>query len=117
LANCNHPWETIIEAGRRWLMIPHFPLPAGYNREACRLAIEMPASYPGAQLDMFFCDPPVMLLNGAAPPMTEHRETIDGVPFQRWSRHRPDGTWSPSKDSLATHFGLIDTSLTREVGA
>lgn len=117
LTNCSHQWETIIEAGRRWLVISHFPLPAGYNCDACRLAVEIPASYPGAQLDMFYCDPPLMLVNGGAPPMTESRETIDGVQFQRWSRHRPDGAWSPSKDSLATHFGLIDMSLAREVGA
>jgi len=92
-------------------------VPTGFNHASCQVAVEIPKAYPTAQLDMFYCDPPLALKNGAAPDRTESRESIDGVQFQRWSRHRPDGKWSASKDNVATHFGLIDASLAREVGA
>ena len=44
---------------------------------------------------------------------TQHIETITGLPFQRWSRHRQ---WDVARDTLATHLALIDESLLREVG-
>lgn len=108
-------WETVNE-GRRWLIIHDYQLPTGYNVSSCTIAVEIPASYPTAQIDMFFCDPHLQLVNGTTPQATEHRETIDGKTFQRWSRHRPNGAWSAAKDSVATHFGLVEEALCREVG-
>ena len=75
--------------------------------------IEVPVSYPGAQLDMFYCHPPLALQSGAAIPQTQHLETITGLPFQRWSRHRQ---WDATRDTLATHLALVDEALHREVG-
>ena len=118
LAASNYRWETITAGARRWLLIHNYLLPKGYNAGTCRLAFEVPATYPAAQIDMFYCDPPLSVLGGAAPPATDVRETIDGVSFQRWSRHRcADNPWSPSRDSISTHLGLVDESLGREVGA
>lgn len=108
-------WETASD-GRRWLIIQDYQLPKGYNVPSCTIAVEIPASYPTAQIDMFYCDPHLKLANGSVPPATEHRETIDGKPFQRWSRHRPSGAWSAAKDCVASHFGLVEESLCREVG-
>ena len=106
-------WETLVDNGRRWLMIRNYPLPAGYQVAAATLGVEVPVSYPGAQLDMFYCHPPLALISGAVIPQTQHVETVLGLPFQRWSRHRP---WNPVCDTLATHLALIDTSLLQEVG-
>lgn len=108
-------WEAVSE-GRRWLIIQDYQLPQGYDVATCTIAIEIPTSYPSAQIDMFYCVPHLKLASGVIPPTTEHRETIDGKSFQRWSRHRPDGVWSPVKDGVASHFGLIEESLCREVG-
>ena len=77
------------------------------------IAIEVPVSYPGAQLDMFYCHPPLALQSGAGIPQTQHLETITGLSFQRWSRHRQ---WDAARDTLATHLALVDESLRREVG-
>jgi hypothetical protein len=106
-------WETLIDAGRRWLFIRGYPVPPGYRSSSTDIAVEVPVSYPGAQLDMFYCNPALALPSGAAIPQTQHMETVTGKPFQRWSRHRQ---WDPARDTLATHLALIDESLLREVG-
>ena len=106
-------WETLIDGGRRWLIIREYPLPLGYRAPAADVAIEVPVSYPGAQLDMFYCHPLLALQTGAAIAQTQQMETITGLPFQRWSRHR---RWDAAHDTLATHLALVDGSLRREVG-
>ena len=106
-------WETLIDGGRRWLILRNYPLPSGYRSPVADIAIEVPVSYPGAQLDMFYCHLPLGLNTGATIPQTQCIETITGLPFQRWSRHRQ---WDPARDTLATHLALVDESLQREVG-
>lgn len=105
-------WETVTDGGRRWLLIRAYPLPAGYTAATADIAIEVPVSYPGAQLDMFYCHPALALCSGAAIPQTESIETITGLRFQRWSRHRQ---WDAARDTLATHLALVDESLGREI--
>ncbi len=105
-------WETLLDAGRRWLLIRNYPLPVGYRSTVTDIAVEVPVSYPGAQLDMFYCHPPLALQSGGVISQTQHTESITGLPFQRWSRHRQ---WNPAHDTLATHLTLIDESLRREV--
>jgi hypothetical protein len=106
-------WETLVDGGRRWLILRNYPVPSGYRSSVMDIAIEVPVSYPGAQLDMFYCHPPLALPSGAAIPQTQHLETITGLPFQRWSRHRQ---WDAARDTLATHLALVDEALRREVG-
>jgi hypothetical protein len=113
LDHLGRPWETLVDAGRRWLIIRNYPLPPAYHSPVADIAIEVPVSYPGAQLDMFYCHPALALQSGAAIPQTQHLETITGLPFQRWSRHRQ---WDAARDTLATHLALVDESLRREVG-
>jgi len=105
-------WETLVDAGRRWLIIRSYPVPFGYRSPVTDVAIEVPVSYPGAQLDMFYCHPPLALHSGAAIPQTQHLEPVTGLPFQRWSRHRQ---WDAVRDTLATHLALVDESFRREV--
>lgn len=106
-------WETLVDAGRRWLIIRGYPVPSGYRSQVTDIAIEIPVSYPSAQLDMFYCYPPLMLATNVAIGQTQHMEPITGLLFQRWSRHRQ---WDPARDTLAIHLALIDESLRREVG-
>ncbi len=114
LEGCGYRWQTVDE-GRRWLIISDYRLPGGYGLATCDLAIEIPPPYPAAELDMFYCYPPLARSNGAAIPKTEARRSIGGTTYQRWSRHRESGQWSPSHDSVATHLGLVEESLSREV--
>ncbi|MEQ1718146.1 MAG: E2/UBC family protein [Hyphomicrobium sp.] len=107
-------WETALDGQRRWLTLSHYGLPGGYTAAHSNIAIEVPTSYPTAQLDMFYCHPPLVRQTGGIIAQTEHFETICGVPHQRWSRHRQ---WDMSRDTLATHLALVDESLRREVEA
>jgi hypothetical protein len=112
LARLGITWETISDGGRRWLLLRNYPLPPGYQQALADVAIEIPVTYPGAQLDMFYCCPPLALVSGMNIPQTENRETIVGQHFQRWSRHRD---WNPACDTLVIHLALIDESLCRQV--
>lgn len=116
LENAGLRWQTFVD-GHRWLIVEGYPLPPGYNAARCKIAVEIPESYPSAQLDMFFCEPH-LTANGAVPPQTQHRQVIAGTQFQRWSRHRGAGSeWTPGVDNLESHFALIEHALTREVDA
>jgi hypothetical protein len=111
-------WATIVDGGRRWLIFRDFPLPPGYNVARCAIAVEVPGNYPAAELDMFFCFPPLSRTSGHQIPQTESQMTILGQTYQRWSRHRgPGSPWRMGVDSALTHLALIEGALAREVDA
>lgn len=115
LDSASHRWETVIDGERRWLLLHDYKLPVGYQQSSTTLAIEVPALYPAAELDMFYCTPALSLQTGAGIPQTEYQQPIFGEVFQRWSRHRASQVWSPTGDSVVTHLGLVEESLQREV--
>jgi hypothetical protein len=110
-------WETLVEGGRRWLILRHFMLPAGYNHGVVDIAIDVPAQYPRAEIDMFHCFPHLTLKSGGVICATTGRTSIQGHPFQQWSRHLYGQTrWNPTTDSVMTHLAVIDAALSKEVG-
>lgn len=116
LAKMDCDWETVTEGARRWFIYHNYPLPDGYNVSQVELAIEVPTSYPGAQLDMFYCYPHLTLNSKKGIPQTQATEQISGNNFQRWSRHRGSSSaWNPASDNLITHLGLVEESIVREV--
>jgi hypothetical protein len=108
-------WETFTEAGVRWLLIHGYPVPAGYDQTSFSLALQIPITYPAGQIDMFYCYPHLALVSGGSIPKTQHRVAVLGQPYQRWSRHRPNGGWDRHKDNVVTHLALVEESLLREV--
>ena len=109
-------WETVVSEGRRWLLIHDFQLPVGFNRPTALLALDIPPTYPGAEIDMFYFNPPVGLANGGGIPSTHITATINGIVFQGWSRHRgPQSRWNPTTDNVVTHLGLVEGALHKEV--
>lgn len=115
--NANYPgWEAIVERGRRWLLLQDYALPSGYTVDAVCLALEIPPTYPAAQIDMFYLLPAAVLRSGGQIPATEYREDIRGQQFQRWSRHRGAGNqWSSSHDNVVTHLALVESAILKEV--
>lgn len=110
-------WETVIDAGRRWLLIHHYRVPAGYTAGQTLLALEIPPTYPGAQIDMFYTYPPLALASGRRIDCTHIPASIGGLAFNGWSRHRgPGSPWNPAADNVSTHMALVESALLKEVG-
>lgn len=110
------PWETKKIGGQRWLIISDYPVPEGYTATTVTLSLLVPPTYPGAEIDMFFVYPPLEKTTGGKIPATEARRSIDGLPFQQWSRHRRSGSlWKPGRDNVMTHLALVEAALNKEV--
>jgi hypothetical protein len=109
-------WQAIVENGRQWILLPEYRVPAGYSLSATSLAMEIPPTYPMAQIDMFYLFPEAALSTGAPIPATEARENIQGKHYQRWSRHRNGrSVWRPGIDNVMTHLALVESALLQEV--
>ena len=107
-------WETMND-GSQWVLLNKFPLPVGYTQNVAVVAIRLETGYPDAQLDMVYFYPALTRRDGKAIPQTNVTQTINGRPFQRWSRHRtPQNPWLPGQDSLGTHILLVEDWLERE---
>lgn len=109
-------WETVLDNQRRWLLIFGYSVPAGYNQQQITLALEVPPTYPGAQIDMFYVFPSLALNSGQTIECTQVQEAICGQSYQRWSRHRSDACqWRPDSDNVVTHLALVESALAKEV--
>lgn len=107
-------WETIVEAGVRWLLLHAFPVPEGYNHRTVIVAVMISACYPEAPLDMAYFYPHLARTDGRAIGALSS-QIIDGKNFQRWSRHRTgQNPWRPGVDDLAAHLALVEHWLERE---
>ncbi|WP_297447186.1 multiubiquitin domain-containing protein [Acidiferrobacter sp.] len=115
-------WETIVDntvanQSRRWLLIHNYPVPAGFTVDHALLALEIPLTYPGAQIDMFYTSPPLALTSGRAIDRTQVSATLLGAPFNGWSRHRgAQSRWSPVSDNVSTHLALVESAMAKETG-
>lgn len=122
LNNLSLRWETIIETvapnqQRRWLLVHNYPVPAGFTVDYTVLALEIPPTYPGAQIYGFYTNPPLALKSGRTIPSTQLSAEILGVTFNGWSRHRGrQFPWNPTIDNVATHMALVDAAMAKEVG-
>jgi hypothetical protein len=110
-------WETIIEANRRWLLLHEYPLPPGYTVGHTKLALEIPPTYPGAQIYGFYAYPPLALACGRVIESTQLRGVLLGVEFHGWSRHcGPAAPWNSATDNGVTQLALVDAALVKEIG-
>jgi hypothetical protein len=109
-------WETVIDQERRWLLIYEYPIPRGFTARLTTLALEIPLTYPGAQIDMFYTSPRLALASGRAIDRTQVSATILGTGFNGWSRHRgAQSPWNPESDNVKTHLALVESAISKEV--
>lgn len=99
------------EAGMVCVVIPAFPLPAGFDRPASDLLVRLATGYPDVAPDMWWFDPAVKRIDGATIPATESREHHLGREWQRWSRHLQPGQWKSGIDSLESYIALVRKEL------
>lgn len=110
------PWETVSDAQGRWVILRGCTIPAGFNHREVSIAVRLETGYPRTPLDMAYVDPPLRRDTGAVIPCTEAAQVIDGLPWQRWSRHyTPVNPWRVGVDSVATHLTLARSWIEREL--
>lgn len=108
-------WETVVEEKTRWVMVHEYPVRAGYNQTKVSLALEIPPSYPDAQIDMVYFSPQLARADARSIAQVTER-AIDGRQWQRWSRHRTEANpWRRDCDGIETHLLLVDEWLEREL--
>lgn len=99
-----YKWETVVDGGTKWLIVYGYPIPDGYNHRTADLALRIPPSYPDDQIDMVYFSPGLALTNGRTIRQLS-ASTIDGKPYQQWSRHRTGANpWRAGLDGVGTHL-------------
>ena len=116
LVEQGHKVRAINYNGKYWLLISDWPLSSGYTIDRVNVAIEIRPGYPDTELDMPYFNPHIHRSDGILIPQTQVREQIDGIDYQRWSRHRSSGniSWRPGLDCIRTHLIYIDSWFKRE---
>jgi len=114
LAARSGSWEAIVENNTKWVIIPDYPIPEGYNHRSASAALRISPSYPDDQIDMVYFYPALALTSGRAiRQLTPH--ALDGKQYQQWSRHRKPGEWRPGIDNICTHLLQVDGWLEKEL--
>jgi hypothetical protein len=106
-------WETLKAPNGQWLLLHGFGFPSGYNLPSGSVAIQIPASYPVAGLDMAYFSPHLQRVDGQTLRQTQCEMQIDGKSWQRWSRHYG---WIPGQHNVGTHILLVRHWLDHGVG-
>ena len=100
-------WETVHDRGMQWVIIHNYPVAPGYNNQNVLVAIKIETGYPRSPLDMAYFYPALQRLDGK-PINAICCQLIDGLQYQRWSRHRtPQNPWREGVDDLSTHMTLV----------
>lgn len=107
-------WEAIIENKTKWVIIPNYSIPEGYNHRSASAALRISPSYPDDQIDMVYFYPALALTSGRAIQKLTLCQ-IDGKQYQQWSRHRKSGEWRPGIDNICTHMLQVDDWLQKEL--
>lgn len=101
------PFEALKQPdGWTYLVVPNYPLPAGYLPRAIQLLIKLPPLFPEAAPDMFWVSPNVRLEAGTAPQGTS-TETVLGSNWQRFSWHLQPGAWRPGISTLRDYLRCV----------
>ena len=103
------------ESGMTCVVLPRWPLPRGFNRDAADLLVRLHPGYPDVPPDMWWFRPAVHLANGTFLRATGVVEVHLGREWQRWSRHFNNGQWQSGVDGLASFLALIRQDLERSV--
>lgn len=86
----------------RWVRIPSYPLPAGWNRTSTDVAFQIPVGYPGTP-PYGICTPTGLLFNELPPDNCVAADPQ--LPFGgSWCRFswQPDGPWQPAVEITAS---------------
>lgn len=100
-----------LDGGMINIVIPSFPLPAGFTLGAADLLLRLSAGYPDVPPDMWWFEPAVRRVDGQTIAATESQEAYLGRTWQRWSRHLQPGQWRSGIDSIESYLALVRKEL------
>jgi len=100
------------QGGWSFLVISHYPLPAGFRPATVDLLIKLPPGFPDGQPDMFWVYPTVKTANGSLPRATCIESLLDKQ-WQRFSWHLAAGAWQPGVSTLRDFMRCISGRLHR----
>ncbi len=111
-------WSATQEGSYVCLVIFGYRLPDGYATAETDLLMRLPAGFPDAAPDMWWCDPWVRLtFTGQPPPNADQTEAYVGRPWQRWSRHFPDASsWKAGRSGVESYMSLIRKDFEKWAG-
>lgn len=113
LDTLSYPWDCLTSSGN-WVIIHNYPIPLGYNVSSVSLGLRIDPGYPNSQIDMVYFSPHIHRSDGK-PIGALALQVIDGIQWQRWSRHRTGANpWKSGIDDISTHLLLINYWLERE---
>lgn len=108
---------SVAEDGGMTSVVLHgLKLPPGANVDRVDMLLRLPAGFPDAAPDMFWCDPPVRRADGGNFPNADQMENHLGKQWQRFSRHLAQGEWRAGVDSIDTFLVLIFKSFNQGLG-
>lgn len=106
------PGHTVsLDSGMISIVIPAFPLPAGFTTAAADLLLRLSPGYPDVAPDMWWFEPAVRRTDGQDIAATQSQEAYLGRIWQRWSRHLQPGQWRSGIDSLESYMALVRKEL------
>lgn len=97
-----------------WLLIPHFPVPAGWNRLETELLVLIPPGYPTTPPDNFFVREGLRLADGSPPNNYSEGQSVLGGRWAQFSFHAK--AWEPHAnpdegDGLASFLLAVEQRL------
>jgi Prokaryotic E2 family E len=114
--DANHPGHTVqVDAGMICIVLPGFPLPAGYSTGQADLLLTFSNGYPDSIPDMWWFDPPAVRADGQVIPATDQVGSFLGRAWQRWSRHLSADQWQSGVDNVQSYVALIRSETLRAV--
>lgn len=132
----NKDYETLCDAGLEYeeteistehiLIIKNYPLPDGAFVESGKpdqgvlthvdVLTIIPPTYNSGKLDMFWFNPALSRVDGAAIDRAEvygnpHSKHHNGKEYCRWSRHDSNNPWHPREDDIRTWLNRLEWAL------
>lgn len=96
--------QAVEDNGGTILVIPTYPMPAGFNRTAVRIAIKVSGLYPSEKLDLMWIDPDLRRVDGSALPNVMASNVV--LAGQMWTQI----SWhdnAPHNPQLCTILGYL----------
>ena len=86
-----------------WVIVKHWKLDAGWNKDEVEVLVQIPAGYPVTPPDNFYATADLRLENGGEPGNASANQTIAGRPWLQFSYHIEPSDWQPKSDPAAGH--------------